>query len=458
MSDPVFVIDAHDQPLMPLSAAHARRLMTRGKAQWVPNPAFRVIQLGYVVEQPQLRPLVLALAVRARRADCWLVAEGHQRTFPLAHIMIDLHTDLSARIRRRAEHRRRRRARHRTSSVPEASNYRHRAQSPWRGTPLMQWRVQAIQRVIVKLQALMPISDVLIMAPERRYAKHWHDLSLAERRHIVRERDGAHCAYCGRVDDHLEVDHVLPRSQGGTDALMNLVLACQECNARKGARTPAQAGMIVNVLHKTPHSGRQREHAHAYQTTQLLYKQLPGLSVNVIWQRPDAVENPLPHVITTTLANWAITAATVGQWIAKPIARLRQQRFYARNYPLSTPTSATFIKIGTTVKRRVAVNQSVAVWRTAKPKTQVIRTTDAESADATFHIRRGMVCEIQQGKQWIRGIVGAIHSTGRITLLIPRLQQNTIIWKRVAATVRTTLRVISRDGVVFLRLSTEPTE
>lgn len=32
------------------------------------------------------------------------------------------------------------------------------------------------------------------------------------------------------------IDHVVPLSRGGTDDLDNLVLACNVCNARKGAR------------------------------------------------------------------------------------------------------------------------------------------------------------------------------------------------------------------------------
>jgi 5-methylcytosine-specific restriction endonuclease McrA len=33
-----------------------------------------------------------------------------------------------------------------------------------------------------------------------------------------------------------ERDHVVPRSRGGSNDLSNLVLACQGCNVRKGAR------------------------------------------------------------------------------------------------------------------------------------------------------------------------------------------------------------------------------
>ncbi len=62
----------------------------------------------------------------------------------------------------------------------------------------------------------------------------------------VYERDGALCRYCGCVEaDLLSVDHVVPRCQGGTDDIENLVVACMACNRRKGGRTPQQAGMVL---------------------------------------------------------------------------------------------------------------------------------------------------------------------------------------------------------------------
>lgn len=57
-------------------------------------------------------------------------------------------------------------------------------------------------------------------------------------------RDDYTCQYCGRrcTGDHLSVDHVLPRSRGGTTSWENCVLACVGCNARKGNRTLKEAG------------------------------------------------------------------------------------------------------------------------------------------------------------------------------------------------------------------------
>ena len=65
------------------------------------------------------------------------------------------------------------------------------------------------------------------------------------------KRDRYTCQYCGIQPgpEELTVDHVVPRSRGGTSTWENCVLACVECNKRKADRTPAQAGM---KMRKTP--------------------------------------------------------------------------------------------------------------------------------------------------------------------------------------------------------------
>lgn len=66
----------------------------------------------------------------------------------------------------------------------------------------------------------------------------------ASKRFRVYTRDGFACRYC-RVTDDLTLDHVVPRRYGGSHRADNLVTACRRCNARKGARTPEQAGMTL---------------------------------------------------------------------------------------------------------------------------------------------------------------------------------------------------------------------
>lgn len=58
-------------------------------------------------------------------------------------------------------------------------------------------------------------------------------------------RDDHTCQYCGRKakPDHLSVDHVQPRSRGGSTTWENCVLACIGCNARKADQTLREAGL-----------------------------------------------------------------------------------------------------------------------------------------------------------------------------------------------------------------------
>jgi 5-methylcytosine-specific restriction endonuclease McrA len=59
-------------------------------------------------------------------------------------------------------------------------------------------------------------------------------------------RDHEQCIYCLAVSS-LQVEHMFPVFQGGSDDLDNLGLACKLCNVRKGARTPEAAGMAIVV-------------------------------------------------------------------------------------------------------------------------------------------------------------------------------------------------------------------
>ena len=61
-------------------------------------------------------------------------------------------------------------------------------------------------------------------------------MSVTKRmRFEVLQRDSFKCVYCKRGELPLEVDHVIPRSLGGTDSMNNLVSACSDCNQGKSS-------------------------------------------------------------------------------------------------------------------------------------------------------------------------------------------------------------------------------
>ena len=62
-----------------------------------------------------------------------------------------------------------------------------------------------------------------------------------EKRLALYIRDGFGCVYCGRdlrgaVPSDVTLDHLLPRSVGGTNDASNLVTACRRCNSSRQDR------------------------------------------------------------------------------------------------------------------------------------------------------------------------------------------------------------------------------
>jgi 5-methylcytosine-specific restriction endonuclease McrA len=64
-------------------------------------------------------------------------------------------------------------------------------------------------------------------------------------RRAVFMRDGHQCQYCDARPKNLTIDHVIPLSRGGRDWWENVVSSCVKCNHKKGAKTPAEAHLVL---------------------------------------------------------------------------------------------------------------------------------------------------------------------------------------------------------------------
>ena len=64
-------------------------------------------------------------------------------------------------------------------------------------------------------------------------------------------RDKYTCQYCTEVlsERSLTIDHIIPKSKGGSSKWENLVTACKKCNTKKADKTPEEAGL---KLHSRP--------------------------------------------------------------------------------------------------------------------------------------------------------------------------------------------------------------
>ena len=83
-----------------------------------------------------------------------------------------------------------------------------------------------------------------------RYVRVPYPVSVPLSRRAVFTRDGQTCVYCG--GSATSIDHVVPRSRGGTHTWDNVVAACRRCNHTKADRSLAEMGWKLPNPPRTP--------------------------------------------------------------------------------------------------------------------------------------------------------------------------------------------------------------
>jgi 5-methylcytosine-specific restriction endonuclease McrA len=83
-----------------------------------------------------------------------------------------------------------------------------------------------------------------------RYVRVPYPVQVPLSRRAVFTRDGSTCVYCG--GSATSIDHVVPRSRGGTHTWDNVVAACRRCNHTKADRSLAEMGWALPHPPRTP--------------------------------------------------------------------------------------------------------------------------------------------------------------------------------------------------------------
>jgi 5-methylcytosine-specific restriction endonuclease McrA len=119
---------------------------------------------------------------------------------------------------------------------------------------LLQEKAELVEAAAQHLRARAFSLEVPLVIRLVRYIRIPRRLKLPCSRRGIFARDRETCQYCGCQPGRslLTMDHVVPRSQGGTTNWENVVTACRECNHRKGGRTPEQANMILLTTPRQP--------------------------------------------------------------------------------------------------------------------------------------------------------------------------------------------------------------
>jgi 5-methylcytosine-specific restriction endonuclease McrA len=71
---------------------------------------------------------------------------------------------------------------------------------------------------------------------------------------MLYKRDQGKCSYCGKEITQKEstIDHIIPKSKGGSNTWENICLACKPCNVFKDDRSPKEAKMKLLITPYNP--------------------------------------------------------------------------------------------------------------------------------------------------------------------------------------------------------------
>lgn len=242
----ITVLDRNGKPLMPCTAKRARLLLTRGRARVVRMIPF-VIQLKDRLESDcDFQPMTVKLDPGSKKTGICVARMETPRIITVTRFIELEHRGDTIRKKLMARAMFRRNRRNRKTRYRPARFLNRTKPSEWL-PPSLRSRVNSTISWVRRLCRWYPISELAVervkfdtqkMQNEAISGKGYQQGTLLgyEIREYLLEKWNRTCAYCDTsTSSRLEVEHVIPRSKGGSDRISNLVLACHDCNQKKGS-------------------------------------------------------------------------------------------------------------------------------------------------------------------------------------------------------------------------------
>lgn len=251
----VFVLDRRHRPLMPCSGKRARLLLQRGRAVIHRLVPFTIRLKDRYLEDCELQDLSLKLDPGSQTTGI-AVSRDTESTDPttgevvkttIAILLVELvhrGQQISKNLQTRAAYRRRRRSSNLRHREPRFNN--RTRPSGWL-PPSIQHRVDSTIHLVTRLLKSLPITHIYqelvrfdlqqMVNPEISGIEYQQGTLLGyEIREYLLEKYHRVCQYCtgSSGNNRLEMEHIHPRSKGGSSRLSNLTLSCRTCNQAKG--------------------------------------------------------------------------------------------------------------------------------------------------------------------------------------------------------------------------------
>lgn len=244
----VFVLDTDKKPLDPIHPGYARRLLTAGKAAVFKRYPFIII-LKYATKEQKTDSYRVKIDPGSKTSGLAIVNDDNGEVVWAAELT-HRSQQIKAALLSRSQIRRNRRNR---KTRYRKARFFNRHKPKGNLLPSLMSRVYNITTWVWRLRELCPITSIsmeltkfdtqAIQKPEIcRIEYQQGELYGYEVREYLLEKWGRKCAYCGKENVPLQVEHIIPKSRGGGNRVSNLTISCASCNLKKGAKTATEFG------------------------------------------------------------------------------------------------------------------------------------------------------------------------------------------------------------------------
>jgi 5-methylcytosine-specific restriction endonuclease McrA len=245
----VFLLNANKEPLDPIEAGWARKLLKAGKAAVFRRFPFTLILKEELATPRAVQPLRVKLDPGSRTTGIAVLNNATGEVVFAAELE---HRGqlIVKRLQERRAIRRNRRNRKTRYRQPRFLN--RRRPEGWL-PPSQESRIANVETWVKRLAKwcsveaisieLVKFDTQLMQNPEISGVEYQQgELVGYEIRQYLLEKWGRKCAYCEAEQLALQIEHIIPRAKGGSNRVSNLTLACEKCNQKKGTLTAAEFG------------------------------------------------------------------------------------------------------------------------------------------------------------------------------------------------------------------------
>lgn len=244
----VFVLDKHNKPLAPCHPAKARKLLKERKATIVKKYPF-TIKLRYDVEPIEETGTYRIKIDYGSRYTGLAILKNDKEVIFLGQLNHKTMIKKSMDDRRSHRRFRRNKLRYRKPRFLNRSASTRKGRIP----PTLQSRVDNIYSIVKKFMKICPLTHISYENVKfdtqkiRNFeisGKEYQQRTLLnyEIKEFLLEKFDRTCIYCGAKNIPLEIEHIIPKSRGGTNRIDNLTIACHSCNQKKGNKTAEEFG------------------------------------------------------------------------------------------------------------------------------------------------------------------------------------------------------------------------